>query len=174
MKKIKETENGAEHKAKAETGAESETETEVENEIETDSKQSLDEAEQFIIDNDKAHENETSANEEVDDEHKQLLNKKVPSSIGDMTYDDMIDDDFQYGKIVDDSYKDKDSENANVDLGESAPFTQGNIMDEILSAVGMTQDDMADDERIDTSEKDRKLMRLENFLEKIQHNKESK
>ena len=171
-----ETENGAEHKAEAETGAESETETEVENEseTETENEKSLDEAEQFIIDNDKAHENETSANEEVDDEHKQLLNKKVPSSIGDMTYDDMIDDDFQYGKIVDDSYKDKDSENANVDLGESAPFTQGNIMDEILSAVGMTQDDMADDERIDTSEKDRKLMRLENFLEKIQHNKESK
>ena len=169
-----ETENGAENKADAETGAESKTETEVENEIETDSKQSLDEAEQFIINNDKAHENETLANEETDDEHKQLLSKKVPSSIGDMTYDDMIDDDFQYGKIVDDSYKDKDSENANVDLGESAPFTQGNIMDEILSAVGMTQDDMADDERIDTSEKDRKLMRLENFLEKIQHNKESK
>ena len=171
-----ETENGAEHKAEAETGAESETETEVENEseTETENEKSLDEAEQFIIDNDKAHENETSANEEADDEHKQLLSKKVPSSIGDMTYDDMIDDDFQYGKIVDDSYKDKDSENANVDLGESAPFTQGNIMDEILSAVGMTQDDMADDERIDTSEKDRKLMRLENFLEKIQHNKESK
>ena len=173
-----ETENGAEHKAEAETGAESETETEIENEseteTETENEKSLDEAEQFIIDNDKAHENETSSNEEVDDEHKQLLNKKVPSSIGDMTYDDMIDDDFQYGKIVDDSYKDKDSENADVDLGESAPFTQGNIMDEILSAVGMTQDDMADDERIDTSEKDRKLMRLENFLEKIQHNKESK
>ena len=171
-----ETENGAEHKAEAETGAESETETEVENEseTETENEKSLDEAEQFIIDNDKAHENETSANEEADDEHKQLLSKKVPSSIGDMTYDDMIDDDFQYGKIVDDSYKDKDSESADVDLGESAPFTQGNIMDEILSAVGMTQDDMADDERIDTSEKDRKLMRLENFLEKIQHNKESK
>ncbi|MDY5051861.1 MAG: hypothetical protein SPF17_10590, partial [Candidatus Mucispirillum faecigallinarum] len=169
-----ETETGAENKAATETGAESETETEVENEHETDSEKSLDEAEQFIIDNDKAHDNETSANEEVDDEHKQLLNKKVPSSIGDMTYDDMIDDDFQYGKIVDDSYKDKDSESVNVDLGDSAPFTQGNIMDEILSAVGMTQDDMADDERIDTSEKDRKLMRLENFLEKIQHNKESK
>ena len=41
-------------------------------------------------------------------------------------------------------------------------------MDEILSAVGMTHDDMADDERIDISEKDRKLMRLENFLEKVQ------
>ena len=169
-----ETETGAENKAATETGAESETETEVENEHETDSEKSLDEAEQFIIDNDKAHDNETSANEEVDDEHKQLLNKKVPSSIGDMTYDDMIDDDFQYGKIVDDSYKDKDSESANVDLGDSAPFTQGNIMDEILSAVGMTQDDMADDERIDTSEKDRKLMRLENFLEKIHYNKENK
>ena len=105
-------------------------------------------------------------------EEKELLHKEVPSSFGSMTYDDMIDDDFQYGKIVDESYK--DSDNPAIDLGESAPFTQGDIMDEILSAVGMTHEDMADDERINISEKDRKLMRLENFLEKVQHNKESR
>ncbi len=108
----------------------------------------------------------------ADNEYNELLNKKVPSSIENMTYNDMIDDDFQYGRIVDESYK--DSDNPPIDLGESAPFTQGDIMDEILSAVGMTHDDMADDERIDISEKDRKLMRLENFLEKVQHNKESR
>ena len=110
--------------------------------------------------------------EKQDNEERELLQKQVPSSLGSMTYDDMIDDDFQYGKIVDESYK--DSDNPSIDLGESAPFTQGDIMDEILSAVGMTHDDMADDERIDISEKDRKLMRLENFLEKVQHNKESR
>ena len=110
--------------------------------------------------------------EKQDNEERELLQKQVPSSFGSMTYDDMIDDDFQYGKIVDESYK--DSDNPSIDLGESAPFTQGDIMDEILSAVGMTHDDMADDERIDISEKDRKLMRLENFLEKVQHNKESR
>ena len=110
--------------------------------------------------------------ESKDNEERELLQKQVPSSLGSMTYDDMIDDDFQYGKIVDESYK--DSDNPSIDLGESAPFTQGDIMDEILSAVGMTHDDMADDERIDISEKDRKLMRLENFLEKVQHNKESR
>ncbi len=98
----------------------------------------------------------------ADNEYNELLNKQVPSSIENMTYNDMIDDDFQYG------------DNPPIDLGESAPFTQGDIMDEILSAVGMTHDDMADDERIDISEKDRKLMRLENFLEKVQHNKESR
>ena len=108
----------------------------------------------------------------ADNEYNELLNKQVPSSIENMTYNDMIDDDFQYGRIVDESYK--DSDNPHIDLGESAPFTQGDIMDEILSAVGMTHDDMADDERIDISEKDRKLMRLENFLEKVQHNKESR
>ncbi len=108
----------------------------------------------------------------ADNEYNELLNKQVPSSIENMTYNDMIDDDFQYGRIVDESYK--DSDNPPIDLGESAPFTQGDIMDEILSAVGMTHDDMADDERIDISEKDRKLMRLENFLEKVQHNKESR
>ena len=110
--------------------------------------------------------------EKQDNEERELLQKQVPLSLGSMTYDDMIDDDFQYGKIVDESYK--DSDNPSIDLGESAPFTQGDIMDEILSAVGMTHDDMADDERIDISEKDRKLMRLENFLEKVQHNKESR
>ena len=109
--------------------------------------------------------------EETDNKDKEFLEKQVPSSFGSMTYDDMIDDDFQYGKIVDESYK--DSDNLSIDLGESAPFTQGDIMDEILSAVGMTHDDMADDERINISEKDRKLMRLENFLEKVQHNKEN-
>ncbi len=108
----------------------------------------------------------------ADNEYNELLNKQVPSSIENMTYNDMIDDDFQYGRIVDESYK--DSDNPPIDLGESAPFTQGDIMDEILSAVGMTHDDMADDERIDISEKDRKLMRLENFLEKVQHNKENR
>ena len=114
----------------------------------------------------------TAADSDIDMEEKELLNKEVPSSFGSMTYDDMIDDDFQYGKIVDESYK--DSDNPAIDLGESAPFTQGDIMDEILSAVGMTHEDMADDERINISEKDRKLMRLENFLEKVQHNKESR
>ena len=120
-----------------------------------------------------------SSNEEITDEEsetdnkdKELMQKQVPSSIGGMTYDDMIDDDFQYGKIVDESYK--DSDNPSIDLGESAPFTQSDIMDEILSAIGMTHDDMADDEKINLSEKDRKLMRLENFLEKVQHNKENK
>ena len=113
-----------------------------------------------------------TADNESENEDTELLKKQVPSSFGSMTYDDMIDDDFQYGKIVDDSYK--DSDNPSIDLGESAPFTQGDIMDEILSAVGMTHDDMADDEKINISEKDRKLMRLENFLEKVQHNKESK
>ena len=114
----------------------------------------------------------TAADSDIEMEEKELLNKEVPSSFGSMTYDDMIDDDFQYGKIVDESYK--DSDNPAIDLGESAPFTQGDIMDEILSAVGMTHEDMADDERINMSEKDRKLMRLENFLEKVQHNKESR
>ena len=114
----------------------------------------------------------TAADSDIEMEEKELLNKEVPSSFGSMTYDDMIDDDFQYGKIVDESYK--DSDNPAIDLGESAPFTQGDIMDEILSAVGMTHEDMADDERINISEKDRKLMRLENFLEKVQHNKESR
>ena len=120
-----------------------------------------------------------SSNEEITDEEsetdnkdKEFMQKQVPSSIGGMTYDDMIDDDFQYGKIVDESYK--DSDNPSIDLGESAPFTQSDIMDEILSAVGMTHDDMAYDEKINLSEKDRKLMRLENFLEKVQHNKENK
>ena len=109
--------------------------------------------------------------DETDSKDKELLKKQVPSSFGSMTYDDMIDDDFQYGKIVDESYK--DSDNPSIDLGESAPFTQSDIMDEILNAVGMTHDDMADDEKINISEKDRKLMRLENLLEKVQHNKES-
>ena len=121
---------------------------------------------------DTAEDSVFAADNESDNEERELLQKQVPSSLGSMTYDDMIDDDFQYGKIVDESYK--DSDNLSIDLGESAPFTQGDIMDEILSAVGMTHDDMADDERIDISEKDRKLMRLENFLEKVQHNKESR
>ncbi len=115
---------------------------------------------------------EVSAQDESDEsKDKEMFNKQVPSSFDGMTYDDMIDDDFQYGKIVDESYK--DMENPSIDLGESAPFTQGDIMEEILSAVGMTHDDMADDERINETEKDRKLMRLENLLEKVQHNKEN-
>ena len=88
-----------------------------------------------------------------------------------MTYDDMIDDDFQYGKIVDESYKEADM--PSVDLGESAPFTQGDIMDEILDAVGMTHEDMTNDEQIELSEKERKLERLEQFLEKVRNNKEN-
>ena len=130
------------------------------------------ESSQNIIEEYTAKESVLTADNEIENEDTELLKKQVPSSFVSMTYDDMIDDDFQYGKIVDDSYK--DSDNPSIDLGESAPFTQGDIMDEILSAVGMTHDDMADDERINISEKDRKLMRLENFLEKVQHNKESK
>ncbi len=130
------------------------------------------ESSQNIIEEYTAKESVLTADNEIENEDTEFLKKQVPSSFVSMTYDDMIDDDFQYGKIVDDSYK--DSDNPSIDLGESAPFTQGDIMDEILSAVGMTHDDMADDERINISEKDRKLMRLENFLEKVQHNKESK
>ncbi|MDE7034273.1 MAG: hypothetical protein K2O68_04710, partial [Mucispirillum sp.] len=130
------------------------------------------ESRQNIIEEYTTKESVLTADNEIENEDTEFLKKQVPSSFVSMTYDDMIDDDFQYGKIVDDSYK--DSDNPSIDLGESAPFTQGDIMDEILSAVGMTHDDMADDERIDISEKDRKLMRLENFLEKVQHNKESR
>ncbi len=130
------------------------------------------ESSQNIIEEYTTKESVLTADNEIENEDTEFLKKQVPSSFVSMTYDDMIDDDFQYGKIVDDSYK--DSDNPSIDLGESAPFTQGDIMDEILSAVGMTHDDMADDERINISEKDRKLMRLENFLEKVQHNKESK
>ena len=130
------------------------------------------ESSQNIIEEYTAKESVLTADNEIENEDTEFLKKQVPSSFVSMTYDDMIDDDFQYGKIVDDSYK--DSDNPSIDLGESAPFTQGDIMDEILSAVGMTHNDMADDERINISEKDRKLMRLENFLEKVQHNKESK
>ena len=137
----------------------------IQNNIETDRETSTNEENNI-------DESITAADSDIDMEEKELLNKEVPSSFGSMTYDDMIDDDFQYGKIVDESYK--DSDNPAIDLGESAPFTQGDIMDEILSAVGMTHEDMADDERINISEKDRKLMRLENFLEKVQHNKESR
>ena len=137
----------------------------IQNNIETDRETNINEENNI-------DESITAADSDIDMEEKELLNKEVPSSFGSMTYDDMIDDDFQYGKIVDESYK--DSDNPAIDLGESAPFTQGDIMDEILSAVGMTHEDMADDERINISEKDRKLMRLENFLEKVQHNKESR
>lgn len=104
-------------------------------------------------------------------EARELYSRKVPSSVVDMTYDDMIDDDFQYGKIVDESYKEADIPSVN--LGESAPFTQGDIMDEILDAVGMTHEDMTNDEQIELSEKERKLERLEQFLEKVRNNKEN-
>lgn len=104
-------------------------------------------------------------------EARELYSRKIPSSVVDMTYDDMIDDDFQYGKIVDESYKEADM--PSVDLGESAPFTQGDIMDEILDAVGMTHEDMTNDEQIELSEKERKLERLEQFLEKVRNNKEN-
>lgn len=108
---------------------------------------------------------------EKEKEARELYSRKIPSSVVDMTYDDMIDDDFQYGKIVDESYKEADM--PSVDLGESAPFTQGDIMDEILDAVGMTHEDMTNDEQIELSEKERKLERLEQFLEKVRNNKEN-
>lgn len=108
---------------------------------------------------------------EKEKEARELYSRKIPSSVVDMTYDDMIDDDFQYGKIVDESYKEADI--PSVDLGESAPFTQGDIMDEILDAVGMTHEDMTNDEQIELSEKERKLERLEQFLEKVRNNKEN-
>ena len=108
---------------------------------------------------------------EEEKEARELYSRKIPSSVVDMTYDDMIDDDFQYGKIVDESYKEADM--PSVDLGESAPFTQGDIMDEILDAVGMTHEDMTNDEQIELSEKERKLERLEQFLEKVRNNKEN-
>lgn len=119
---------------------------------------------------DKLNEDETlqPKEEELTEEEKEareLYSRKIPSSVVDMTYDDMIDDDFQYGKIVDESYKEADM--PSVDLGESAPFTQGDIMDEILDAVGMTHEDMTNDEQIELSEKERKLERLEQFLEKV-------
>ena len=103
-------------------------------------------------------------------EAEEMYKKTIPSSVINMTYDDMIDDDFQYGSIVDENYSEADG--PNIDLGESAPFTQGDIMDEILDAVGMTQEDMANDEKIELSEKERKLERLEQFLEKVRHSKE--
>lgn len=124
---------------------------------------------------DKLNEDETlQPKEELTEEEKEareLYSRKIPSSVVDMTYDDMIDDDFQYGKIVDESYKEADM--PSVDLGESAPFTQGDIMDEILDAVGMTHEDMTNDEQIELSEKERKLERLEQFLEKVRNNKEN-
>ena len=125
---------------------------------------------------DKLNEDETlqPKEEEITEEEKEareLYSRKIPSSVVDMTYDDMIDDDFQYGKIVDESYKEADM--PSVDLGESAPFTQGDIMDEILDAVGMTHEDMTNDEQIELSEKERKLERLEQFLEKVRNNKEN-
>ena len=124
---------------------------------------------------DKLNEDETlKPKEELTKEEKEareLYSRKIPSSVVDMTYDDMIDDDFQYGKIVDESYKEADM--PSVDLGESAPFTQGDIMDEILDAVGMTHEDMTNDEQIELSEKERKLERLEQFLEKVRNNKEN-
>ncbi len=127
--------------------------------------------ENIDIDNNDNIANETVI-EENDKSIEELLHKQVPSSIDGMTYDDMIDDDTQYSMIVSDNYN--DSENLSINLGDSSPFTQGDIMEEILNAVGMTHDDMADDERINLSAKDRKLMRLENFLDKVKHNKENK
>ena len=109
---------------------------------------------------------------EHEKEVKDLYNRKIPSSVVDMTYDDMIDDDFKYGSIVDESYRDNDNELPNIDLGESAPFTQGDIMDEILGAVGMTQEDMTNDEEIEFSDKEKTLEKLEQFLDKVRNNKE--
>ena len=174
---LNETEGTLENKEINTQTAEDEQSAVIEEKQDNEELSALEEPEesQSAIDSDTedtAEESVFAADNESDNEERELLQKQVPSSLGSMTYDDMIDDDFQYGKIVDESYK--DSDNPSIDLGESAPFTQGDIMDEILSAVGMTHDDMADDERIDISEKDRKLMRLENFLEKVQHNKESR
>ena len=118
---------------------------------------------------------ESESEKELSEEDKlkeELYNRKLPNSIADMTYNDMIDDDFQYGNIVEDNYNESDM--PSVDLGESAPFTQGDIMDEILDAVGMTQEDMANDEQIELSDKERRLIRLEQFLDKVRHSKESK
>ena len=161
--------------------------SEVENEVTADDNILLDSDEnQEIIDEEPIEEQiieepveETSVDtlkpkEELTEEEKEareLYSRKIPSSVVDMTYDDMIDDDFQYGKIVDESYKEADM--PSVDLGESAPFTQGDIMDEILDAVGMTHEDMTNDEQIELSEKERKLERLEQFLEKVRNNKEN-
>ena len=156
--------------------------SEVENEVTADDNILLDSDEnQEIIDEEPIEEpvEETSVEtlkpkEELTEEEKEareLYSRKIPSSVVDMTYDDMIDDDFQYGKIVDESYKEADM--PSVDLGESAPFTQGDIMDEILDAVGMTHEDMTNDEQIELSEKERKLERLEQFLEKVRNNKEN-
>lgn len=161
--------------------------SEVENEVTADDNILLDSDEnQEIIDEEPIEEQiieepveETSVEtlkpkEELTKEEKEareLYSRKIPSSVVDMTYDDMIDDDFQYGKIVDESYKEADM--PSVDLGESAPFTQGDIMDEILDAVGMTHEDMTNDEQIELSEKERKLERLEQFLEKVRNNKEN-
>lgn len=161
--------------------------SEVENEVTADDNILLDSDEnQEIIDEEPIEEQiieepveETSIEtlkpkEELTKEEKEareLYSRKIPSSVVDMTYDDMIDDDFQYGKIVDESYKEADM--PSVDLGESAPFTQGDIMDEILDAVGMTHEDMTNDEQIELSEKERKLERLEQFLEKVRNNKEN-
>lgn len=161
--------------------------SEVENEVTADDNILLDSDEnQEIIDEEPIEEQiieepveETSVEtlkpkEELTKEEKEareLYSRKIPSSVVDMTYDDMIDDDFQYGKIVDESYKETDM--PSVDLGESAPFTQGDIMDEILDAVGMTHEDMTNDEQIELSEKERKLERLEQFLEKVRNNKEN-
>ena len=116
---------------------------------------------------------ETKELSEHEKEVKDLYNRKIPSSVVDMTYDDMIDDDFKYGSIIDDSYRDNDNELPNIDLGESAPFTQGDIMDEILGAVGMTQEDMTNDEEIEFSDKEKTLEKLEQFLEKVRTNKEN-
>ena len=115
---------------------------------------------------------ETKELSEHEKEVKDLYNRKIPSSVVDMTYDDMIDDDFKYGSIVDESYRDNDNELPNIDLGESAPFTQGDIMDEILGAVGMTQEDMTNDEEIEFSDKEKTLEKLEQFLDKVRNNKE--
>lgn len=161
--------------------------SEVENEVTADDNILLDSDEnQEIIDEEPIEEQiieepveETSVEtlkpkEELTEEEKEareLYSRKIPSSVVDMTYDDMIDDDFQYGKIVDESYKEADM--PSVYLGESAPFTQGDIMDEILDAVGMTHEDMTNDEQIELSEKERKLERLEQFLEKVRNNKEN-
>ncbi len=139
----------------------------VENVVEENEAQ--DELEQEIIEEVKQSEEEKEKTAQ-EKEAEEMYKKTIPSSVINMTYDDMIDDDFQYGSIVDENYSEADG--PNIDLGESAPFTQGDIMDEILDAVGMTQEDMANDEKIELSEKERKLERLEQFLEKVRHSKE--
>ena len=160
-------ENEAQDELEQEIIEEDTQEQNLEEEIEHAEEEHIEElAEQEEVKKSEEEKEKTAQEKEAEEMYK----KTIPSSVINMTYDDMIDDDFQYGSIVDENYSEADG--PNIDLGESAPFTQGDIMDEILDAVGMTQEDMANDEKIELSEKERKLERLEQFLEKVRHSKE--